>query len=278
MTSIHARIPPELEEAAQEARHRGDDMERRDNIEARPSMIRKPASTSGVMMKKPPHLTIAQADSSSRSISAPVLRPQNTEDESSDNEIENDENDPSLSPSPVIIPTTSPRRPSSKRPLSDLPTPVEPESDNDDDQAQHLSPSEKNIAANALFFPPSTSTSSTPSEQQESFKLTERRRSVNFSNPRSQQQQDNNTPIIRPFQDTEDVDDADRPKKRVCSGEGKENFGETSAPALPSTAEPSRAAPLSSNVMPPKPVVGAAAPRKVAAAAKAKARVGLRRL
>ena len=83
--------------------------------------------------------------------------------------------------------------------------------------------------------------------------------------------------MVRPFQDNEDADDADRPKKRVCSGEGKENFGET-VPSPPPTAEPSRAAPLSSNVMAPKPVVGAAGPRKASAAAKAKARVGLRRL
>lgn len=276
MTSIHARIPPELKEAVEAARHRGDVIERREICEARPSMPRKPASTSGVIMKKPLHLTIAQADSFSRSTSAPVSRPQIV-DESSDNEIENDENDPSLSPSPVTIPTASPRRPSSaKRPLSDLPTPVEPESDDDDDnQGQHLSPSEKNIAANTPFFPPSTSTSSTHSEQQEGFKLTERRRSVNFSNPRSQP--DNSTPTVRPFQDTEDADDADRPKKRICSGEGKENFGEA-ATSPPLTAEPSRAVPLSSNVMPPKTVGGVAGPRKASAAAKAKARVGLRRL
>ena len=280
MTSIHARIPPELKDAVEAAKQRGDEAgtERKDDTEARPSMIRKPASMSGVIMKKPPHLTIAHSDSASRSISAPVPRPQ-PNDDSSDEEVENDENDPSLSPSPVTIPTVSPRRPTlAKRPLSDLPTPVEPESD-DDDQRLHLSPSEKNIAANAPLFLSSTSTLiTTPQqeEQQEVFKLAERRRSVNFSNPRSQQ--DNNASMIRPFEDAEDADGDDRPKKRVCSAEGKENCGEAAAaPPSPPAAEPFRPASFG-NAVAPKPVVASVTARKASAAAKAKGRVGLRRL
>ena len=266
MTSIHARIPPDLKEAVEAAKRRGEEAgsEGKVDSEARPVMARKPASMSGVIMKKPAHLRLAQTNSTSRAISAPIPKPQST-DESSEDEIENDENDPSLSPSPVSIPTTSPRRPASeKRPLSDLPTPSEPD---------EPSPSEKNIAANTPFFPlPSGS----PSEQQqEVFKLAERRRSVNFTSPRSQQ--DSNTSIIRPFEDARNEDDVDRPKKRVCSAEGKENCGEAAVASPPATTEQPRAMPLG-NASASKPVVAGGAARKTSAAAKPKARVGLRRL
>ena len=277
MTSIHARIPPELKGAVEAAKRRGEEAgtELKERAEIRPSMSRKPASTSGVVMKKPPHLTLVQSDSTSRSISAPVPRPQATEDLSED-EVENDENDPSLSPSPVTIPTTSPRRPTlSKRPLSDLPTPIEPESDSDD-QGPRPSPSEQNIAANAPFYAPATSPA--PSDydtHQELFKLAERRHSVNFMSPRAQV--DSSASIIRPFEDAEDREDGGRPKKRVCSGEGKENFGEGPV-SPPATTEAPKAASMPNATL-PKPVVGNGARKMSAAAAsKAKGRAGLRRL
>lgn len=283
MTSIHARIPPELKGLVEAAKQRGEEAgtARKEDPEARPSMTRKPASSSGVVMKKPPHLALAHSESTSRSISAPVPRPQAVGEESED-EIENDENDPSLSPSPVTLPTLSPRRPTlAKRPLSDLPTPIEPDED-EDAQAAGLSPSEKNIAANAPFFPPTTSPPITDleSQAQEVTKLTERRRSVNFTSPRSQQ--DSAATIVRPFEDAEDKDEGERPKKRICSAEGKENYGDATGESLKPAEEPPRATSMG-NVTTPKPTIGGtAAPRKVSAAAAMAARVqgrmGLRRL
>ena len=276
MTSIHARIPPELKDLVEAAKQRGEEAGtmRKDNVEARPSMARKPASTSGVIMKKAPKLTVAQSDSGARSISAPVPRPQPA-DESSDVEVENDENDPSLSPSPVTIPAASPRRPAHmKRPLSDLPTPVEP--DSDDASGSTLSPSEQNIAANAPFLPPTVSSLSAEAKEheQEVIKLAERRRSVNFVSPRSQQ--DSNTTTTRPFEDTEQKGEGEeRPKKRVCSAEGKENCGEKPVEP-PVAAELPRSA--SSNTIAPKPIITSTTVRKVSAATKAKGRIGLRRL
>ena len=277
MTSIHARIPPELKDLVEAAKQRGEEAGtmRKDNVEARPSMARKPASTSGVTMKKAPQLIVAQSDSTARSISAPVPRPQPA-DESSDVEVENDENDPSLSPSPVTIPAASPRRPAhAKRPLSDLPTPVDP--DSDDAPGSTLSPSEQNIAANAPFFPPTVSSLSAEAQEheQEVIKLSERRRSVNFASPRPQQ--DSNSTMIRPFDDAEQkVEGEERPKKRVCSAEGKENCGEKHVEP-PVVAEPPRSASSSTNA--PKPTITSTTARKVSAATKAKgSRIGLRRL
>ena len=281
MTSIHARIPPELKDLVEAAKQRGEEpgTMRKDNVEARPSMARKPASTSSVIMKKVPQLTAAQSDSTARSISAPIP-PSQPADESSDDEVENDENDPSLSPSPVTVPATSPRRPAhTKRPLSDLPTPVDPDSDNA--SGSTLSPSEQNIAANAPFVPPTASPSSAEAQEheQEVVKLAERRRSVNFTSSRSQQDSSTTT-VFRPFEDAEEKGEGEeRPKKRVCSAEGKENCGEN--PVEPPVAvEPPRSA--SSNMIAPKPVITSTTPRKAsaaaAAAAKAKSRIGLRRL
>lgn len=283
MTSIHARIPSEFKDLVEAAKQRGEEAgtARKEGPEARPSMTRKPASTSGVVMKKPPQLALAQSESASRSISAPVPRPQAVGEESED-EVENDENDPSLSPSPVTIPTLSPRRPTlAKRPLSDLPTPVEPDDDEDAREAG-LSPSEKNIAANAPFFPSTTSPPITDlgSQAQEVIKLTERRLSVNFTSSRSQQ--DSTAPIIRPFEDAEDKDEGERPKKRICSAEGKENYGDTALESLKPAEEPPRATSTGSGITPKPTIGGTAAPRKVsagaAAAARAKGRMGLRRL
>lgn len=294
MTSIHARIPPELKDLVEAAKQRGEEAGtmRKDNTEARPSITRKPASTSGVTMKKQPQLTIAQSGSSARSISAPVPRPQPAiADELSDVEIENDENDPSLSPSPVTIPTTSPRRPAhAKRPLSDLPTPVDPDSDDAPPGSSALSPSEQNIAANAPFFPPpppppssippllSAAEALKHEQQQEVIKLAERRRSVNFTSPRSQQQDSNAAAFTRPFEDNAEdkLEGEERPKKRVCSAEGKENRGENIVEPPAGAAEPPRSA--SSNPIAPKPVVTGTTARKPSAAPKFKSRIGLRRL
>ena len=230
-------------------------------------------------MKKPVHLTLAPAES--RSISAPISRLQQAQEALSDDDgIENDENDPSLSPSPVTIPRASPRRPAlEKRPLSDLPTPVEPDSDSDD-ASTGLSPSEKNIAANAPSLPSAAATSSTYADpaREQVFKLTERRRSVNFASPRPREY--GNVPFVQPFEDAEEKDDGgERPKKRVCSAEGKENCGENVADA-PATAieAPKSAVILGAGTVPQPSVSGVNGARKVSTAAKAKGRVGLRRL
>ena len=278
MTSIHARIPPDLASAVQAAKQRGDDLPTTSSSstsntnDQRPTMPRKLASTSSVVMKKPAHLVLDHTDTS-RSISAPVPHPQPTED--SESEAENDENaenDPSLSPLPVTIPVLSPRRPAlAKRPLSDLPTPTEPDSGE-----EGLSPSERNIAANnATFFPAAVEVE----PRQEMMKLAERSRSVNFASPGRNSWQQEAVLAGRGSEGYGGFEEEERPKKRICSGEGKENAGEmglgvdTSA-FLPKPASVNVGAGIT-------PSVGTAARKAsapAAAAAKAKGRIGLRRL
>jgi len=74
MTSIHARIPPDLLAAVQAARQRGEDpftTTTHPSSPQRPALPRnKPASTSSVTMKKPTPLHLTHP--AERSISAPI--------------------------------------------------------------------------------------------------------------------------------------------------------------------------------------------------------------
>lgn len=169
-------------------------------------------------MKKPTPLHLTHP--SPRSISAPIPHHPPPEEDSEPENDENAENDPSLSPSPVTFPTLSPRRPTlGKRPLSDLPTPTEPDSGDE----EGLSPSERNIAANTAF-----SGEAEPRKEEEIMKLAERSRGVNFVSPgrnNSWQQE----AVLAGCGGAESVvyDEGveERPKKRICSAEGKENAG-----------------------------------------------------
>lgn len=146
MTSIHARIPPELATTVQATKQRGDDCSvplKSKSADLQRRANRKTASASSVTMKRPAHLALSHIDSTLRSTSAPMPHHQSLQ-EGDESDIENDENaenDPSLSPTPVTIPNTSPRRPAlEKRPLSDLPTPTEPDQH---EEEGGLSPSER---------------------------------------------------------------------------------------------------------------------------------------
>lgn len=206
MTSIHASIPANLREAVSAARRQGESPETapREEKDQRPTLKGKSASSSSVVMKKLPQRLIA-------SQSVPPLRAISLDGES---DVEDDEasackeNDPALSPQPVL--TQSPRRPNlTKRPLSDLPCPTE-----EDLERQCTSPSEQNIANNITQSHADTSTSNTRPGSQ----LSERDQLVNTTGRSLQDASTNGAVFI-----SDNTDAAGRPAKRICSNETKEN-------------------------------------------------------
>lgn len=260
MTSIHARIPSGLKDAVLESKRRGEKegMHIAESLDDRPKISRKAASASSVIMKKPTKLVHLTLDAATRSVSAPMAQPtllaQGVDhevhvDEDVDEASESKENDPSLSPSPVM--TSRPRRSElKKRPLSDLPTPTE-----EDMWDGGLSPSEKNVIANEQSN--TSSTASGSAELQVNHTLVERSQSSNVFNT--------------------DRRADDRPAKRVCSDEFKENIdtahdtftAEKPIPSISTTNLP---------VRPPDFTKDNDVPNKAPRAKPAKARVGLRRL
>ena len=263
MTSIHAGIPAELREAASAAKRRGEDPGTTisEDTERRPTTKGKSASSSSVVLKKlPQRITSIQ--------SAPLPRQVTQEEDSAgeeDEKSESKENNPMLSPSPV--PTQVPRRPTlAKRPLSDLPSPVEQDEDSVD--APLLSPSEQNIANNA---PPTSSGESSWKGSQ----LAERVTSVNFTG-RSLQDVETNGLAAIPFE-VLSTDNSVRPAKRVCSEKGKENVSQDHR----FMSLPERSLPVAGDRI----KASLSAPRKASApgslgvgGVKGKSRVGLRRL
>ena len=291
MTSIHAQIPSDMKEAVLEAKRRGEaaGTEIKEDTVARPKINGKSADSSLVVMKKlPSHLASVQATSTRRLQSAPTGQAASGDSNDvtgtdEDNEMSaSKENDPSLSPSPVTTPII-PRRPHlAKRPLSDLPTPVEPDFDCND--AAGLSLSERNIANNARHLPtPSPASAPTPAfadPMRKPSSLAERSPSVNFN---SRGLQDNGAEglAIVPFEDKPSSDDGAPAAKRVCSGEGKENVSEGTSDVKAAPLMMVRAAGTSLGTV--KAAAGNA--RKVpvggsvgAGSAKGRPRVGLRRL
>jgi ubiquitin-conjugating enzyme E2 S len=141
MTSIHARIPASLRQAVDAARSRGE--------EDQSSVPSGEASTPASGLKSRLETTLLRKRLSSHHpwpTPLPIRRDSaaGENQELSDDEEDHDpskENDPSQSPTPV---TQSPRSPRKnvlgKRPLSELPTPTEPE--------DGMTESEKNIAVN----------------------------------------------------------------------------------------------------------------------------------
>ena len=182
------------------------------------------------------------------------------------------ENDPSLSPSPVAI--ESPRISASiKRPLSDLPTPTEPEQELGSLSSMS---SEKNIWSNSLFsVPPGLNTD----ESTESRKLVETSWSVNHV-PRAIKELGQDRPMIIPFDEKSNFDDEVPASKRICSREGKENgfealgIGEIATfatrPVLANGSVPAARLPA---VIAKKQIQSAAVGSRIA-----RPRVGLRRL
>ncbi|KZF26481.1 UBC-like protein [Xylona heveae TC161] len=142
MTSIHAPVPRHLKTAVLEAKGRGEEagMEIKEDKAEQKGAGRRSASGK-VMMKKRPQAATAQLGqgtvTSAPDISErerpgqPLSLNQIDEHDSSDEDDEasaSKENNPSLSPSPVAFCPPSPRKHVlGKRPLSDLPTPIDPE-------------------------------------------------------------------------------------------------------------------------------------------------------
>lgn len=167
MTSIHAPIPVDLRKAVQEAQMRGEDADTRGSLQrlqqpekqaTRPSSSsssRASSTSSSVVMKKKAINNSASHLASCMPIHAAVTQnpdPQEAESSSDEEEDPSKENNPSLSPSPVTTPkarSMSPRRSAlGKRPLSVLPTPIDPDDDPSSDQDTKETDSERNISAN----------------------------------------------------------------------------------------------------------------------------------
>lgn len=201
--------------------------------------------------------------------------PNDSSDADTDDEASaSKENDPSLSPSPVAF--ESPRiSASTKRPLSDLPTPTEPEQDLG--SLFSTSPAEQNIPSNALFS--STPLGLTPDDSIQSLKLVERGRSVNHIT-RALKETGQDRPTIMPFDEKANSDDDVPASKRICSREGKENGFEelgiceaatfAARPVLASGNVPTARLPA---VIARKPILNTAVGSRTA-----RPRVGLRRL
>lgn len=189
MTSIHAPIPVDLKDAVREARQRGEEGEVEIPEEQEERTVAAPQRvTSSVVMKKRPQLvqqhtqSAGSADSTTTIMS--VQRPRNfqpqqeespEDEEESEEGSESKENDPSLSASPVFIAPSSPRKNLlGKRPLSDLPTPSDP--DEEEDVEDRLSASDRNIANNGNERPITTNAST---GARKSPKLAERSKDIN---------------------------------------------------------------------------------------------------
>lgn len=170
MTSIHAPIQPALQAAVKEAKYRGEDPSSipvdRDELR-NPRPRKQPRMRSNIPKKtvrrlNPPdsHLPHAAAEPS-----LPTL-PENNDQDDVMNDSENDslaasgkENDPSLSPTPILPAPPSPRKNTlGKRPLSVISTsyPDDPDADmmiidsDSEEECVQVSPSDRNIAANFI--------------------------------------------------------------------------------------------------------------------------------
>ncbi len=267
MTSIHAGIPSDLRGATFAARRRGEEPGTivRDDADHRPAIKAKSTSSSGVVMKKLPHRL-----TSTQSVPVPQCELQDDRGSASEEEDEKSaskENDPMLSPSPV--PAQNPRRPTlTKRPLSDLPTPME--SDCEGSEAC-LSPSDRNILNNAVSVTADTVTDTFCNGPQ----LAERGHAVNFTG-RGLQDATLNGLAALPSEEKA-TGDFVRPVKRLCSDESKENMAEE----RPVEKLPERPVPIVTNTS----KMNTSTSRTVSAPStlgvgsnKGKARVGLRRL
>ena len=221
MTSIHARIPPNMKDAVSAAKRRGEPVGTviKDELDERPVAKPKPSSSSTTTMKRPQTLTTPLPEAPRIPYTAPASQRSDL-DEISDAEAEDEasaskENDPPQFPSPLSAQIAR-RADTTKRPLSDLPTPTEAELD--DEEPSGLSPSERNIANNTPYFFAATTTNTL----RQNLKLAERSRSFNFTSRGLLDASKDGLAIV-PFDI--DADDGEEPPatKRLCLWEGKEN-------------------------------------------------------
>ena len=214
MTSIHANVPVALKEAVMEAKIRGEDKATKSNAK---DELSRPAA-----LKRRQNALQSIRTSKTTKPTPPANDPDLSDSETE--AVASKENDPTLSPTPVTNPEPSPRRPLlGKRPLSDLPTPVESDSE-DEETCTGLTSSEQNIVNNTPHLPCSTTPPTTGDPQRKPPKLVERSRSFNFA---TRSTEDN--PIGLAISNVEESCDDQPAAKRVCSGEEKENITEGAA-------------------------------------------------
>ena len=227
MTSIHASVPANLKEAAREARCRGESPGTiyQDVEDRRPTLKAKAVSAPTIVMKSLPERRIRTTRP------APTLQDavyaHEVSDEQEDEAIASKENDPALSPS--VVPPPSPRRPTlAKRPLSDLPCPTEA------DIEPCISPSQQNVINNTASTPSGPASNALNQYPQ----LTERNSMTNFGVRLAKDAFDEHS------NDARSSKDADRPSKRVCSDEAKENIADDTL----STSTPELSKPITTSV------------------------------
>lgn len=219
MTSIHARIPSHMKDSVLEAKRRGEVVGSaiKDERDEWPLIKTKSSSSSRVVMKR---ARIINSGSTGASVSQqPMCEQCSDSDMDYDEASASKENDPSQSPSPVMA--QSPRKPTlAKRPLADLPTPPEP--DPEDDGATALSPSERNIVANTPYLSSTTSVES----PRHNIKLTDRSQIANFTSRGLQDVSRDGLGNIH-FDINVDAEAEEPPaQKRVCIWAEKENSTE----------------------------------------------------
>lgn len=207
MTSIHASIPSEMKYEVLAAKKRGETAGTAigGDAERNPTMKGKYASSlSSVLKRKLPEPIIGIQSVPSNPHQA--LEGESPASEDEDDKSASKENDPLLSPSPVLAP--SPRRPAlAKRPLSDLPI-EEPEYDVTD--APCLCSSEQNVVNNVNPFAGFSASDSS----RKGLQSAERSQSVNLTSGGLQETEGNGMG---------GVGSEGRPTKRICSDPGKEN-------------------------------------------------------
>jgi ubiquitin-conjugating enzyme E2 S len=146
MTSIHARIPSNLRAAVDAARRRGEEGEQEHGHESGIAADKDISATAQRIKSRPVPAPLRRQMPSARPPPLPLTTDSAAEKNSelSDDDEDHDpckENDPSQSPTPVMESPRSPRKNVlGKRPLSELPTPTDPEAS--------MTESERNIAVN----------------------------------------------------------------------------------------------------------------------------------
>ena len=261
MTSIHATVPANLREAVAQAQCRGEEASKKTKGDRKWNS--KSVGLLGLSADKGQDSAIQQSAAN--------------EAESDDDENEataSKENDPSLSPSPVA--PQSPRKNIlGKRPLADLPTPLDTD-DDEEDNCSSMTSSDRNVAKNTQHLSNAqTCTEGNGERQRKSPKLAERSRSFNFASRGKDTSEVATGLMITPFEDAGGEITA---TKRVCSGEGKENVTETTGEKKEQVVVPKPALPVNAG---PKVSAGRNISATSSASGNGKAarpRVGLRRL
>lgn len=272
MTSIHAAVPSTLAQAVYQAKSRGEDV-----MKPSAPLQARSVGADDIKCRKRSHQSLHLSTYPS---------PPAVEDESDAEDDEasaSKENNPSISPLPVPPPALLSRRPIlGKRPLSDLPTPIESDDEDEYDDGGNMTSSERNIAKNTPNLSTSFSSISVSCEpQRKYFKLSERSWASSNSTGRTRDES-NNAGSFTFFEDADDQDYERQTSKRICLQEGKENILEDVSSA--SAAQPKSTTPTIGLGL--KTLSGAELVRKPSAphvpigagVPKAKPRVGLRRL